>query len=211
MTIHRLSEEVPAELWPRAVRDLRGGHIWGLNADSAYALVADAFHPTAATQVQALKGGSGFITPILIGRSANLEGIVANPTDDLRRLTAAFWPGPLTVVVQPTASLAWAASRDAISIRMPADDSTRQIAFELGPLVAVAAARNGQPAPLTAEAAEQLWGSSVSDWLDSGPADAALASTVVDFRGSLPNIIRLGAVSLAELQAVLPSVSRPAN
>lgn len=211
MTIHRLADEVESELIPRIVGDLRGGRIWGLPADSSYALVADAFNIGAVQKIDALKGRTGLMSPILIGRLQNLDGIVAAVTDSMRKLAEAFWPGPLTVVVRPTPSLIWAASSDAITVRMPANAATRQVAWELGPLFGISAARADATPPLTADAGAQLWGSSVSDWLDAGPADPAQLSTVVDLRGAEPAIIRPGALSQAEIQAVLPDIGIAAD
>lgn len=204
MTIHASGD---AELTKRIVSELRAGKVWGLNADSSYALCADAFSAVGVKRIRDLKGRADLITPILIGRQANIEGIAAYPTNELRAMVEAFWPGPLTVVVHPTPSLAWSATPDAISIRMPMCESTREIAFELGPMVAVGAARGQHRAPTTAIQASEIWGSDVDDWLDAGMADPNQVSTIVDFRSATPNIVRLGALSAQQLREVVPGTT----
>lgn len=200
-------EESRPDLATRALAGMRAGEVWGLNADSAYALCTDAFSPGGLNRIRSLKAQGELITPILIGRDANLDGIVAHIPDEMRALVAAFWPGPLTFLVTPQPSLAWAATREAISVRMPAAESTRQLCHELGPMVAVAAGRSGFSTPTTAAQAAAIWGSDVPNWVDSGPADPELLSTVVDFRGRKPNVVRLGSVSAAQLRAVVPGVT----
>jgi tRNA A37 threonylcarbamoyladenosine synthetase subunit TsaC/SUA5/YrdC len=90
---------------------------------------------------------------------------------------------------------------------MPADDFTRAVAYELGPMVAVAASRGTRSAPTTVVQAAETWGSDVPNWVNRGELDSNLQSTVIDIRGTKPNIIRLGAISKAELRAVANTVT----
>jgi L-threonylcarbamoyladenylate synthase len=207
MTIHEVTEENQAELISRIVAEMRAGSIWGLGADSAYALCGDAFSPRALRTIIELRNKGEFVTPILIGREINLDGIVDGISDDVRALIKEFWPGPLTLLATPQPMLAWDATRDAISIRMPADDFTRAVAYELGPMVAVAASRGTRSAPTTAIQAAETWGSDVPNWVNRGELDSSLVSTVLDIRGTKPNIVRLGAISKAQLREVAPSVT----
>lgn len=194
------------ELDERVLAGLRAGEVWGLNADSSYALCADAFSPLGVNRIRELKGRGELITPILIGREVNLDGIAEQVTEEMRRLIAAFWPGPLTLLLRPQPTLAWAATPSAISVRMPVYEHTRALCHELGPMVAVGAARGG-PAPTTVEQASALWGSDVRNWVDGGQANADDVSTVLDFRGPKPNIVRLGRLGAAELRAVVPGIT----
>jgi tRNA A37 threonylcarbamoyladenosine synthetase subunit TsaC/SUA5/YrdC len=56
-----------------------------------------------------------------------------------------------------------------------------------------------------------VWGSDVENWLDSGFAETDLLSTIIDFRSSKPNIVRLGALSSAQLRQVVPGISMIAD
>ena len=189
------------------VSAMRAGEVVGLNADSSYALATDAFSPIGVAKIQQLKSRTDFITPILIGRTSVLDGILREVTADMKTLMDAFWPGALTIIARPQPTLAWSASSDAISIRIPQDEWTREVVTEVGMVMSVAANRGSHSAPTTATQANEIWGSDVSHWLNSGPADPALVSTMVDFRGEKPNIVRLGSLSQRDLRAVLPTVT----
>jgi tRNA threonylcarbamoyl adenosine modification protein (Sua5/YciO/YrdC/YwlC family) len=188
------------------VMSLRAGQIIGVNADSAYALLADAFSHTAVPRIQNLKKSHNFISPIMIGRAYTLQGL-AEVTPDMEKLIEAFWPGNLTLLLRPMQSLAWKASKDAISVRMPKDTFTLKLLEQLGPAFVVAANTSGRPVPTTAIQAAGNWGSEVKEWFDSGPIENPELSTIVDMRDGKANISRLGSLSLAEIRKVLPSVT----
>ncbi|MEY4322305.1 MAG: hypothetical protein RL410_86 [Actinomycetota bacterium] len=193
------------------VTAMRAGEVVGLHADSSYALATDAFSAIGINKIFDLKDRHDAITPILVGRSEVLHGILLNFTDEMRTLIDAFWPGPLTIIAKPQPTLAWHASSDAISVRMPQDEWTREVVTEVGMVMAIAATRGNHSAPTTATQASEMWGSDVRHWLNTGAADPEKLSTIVDFRGAKPNIVRLGALSHADLRQVLPSVTMVAN
>ena len=194
-----------------ALAGMRRGDVVGMHGDSAYVLAADAFSTRGVEMIHDLKGRGDFATAVLIGRETAIDGIVENVTADMRLLMDAFWPGPLTFLARPQRTLAWAANRDAISVRLPSNERTRSIAAELGPMVAVAASRGAHKAPTTATQAEEIWGSDVSVWLGSGVADPAQQSTVLDCRSERMNIVRLGALSSSNLRQVVPSITMISN
>ena len=94
---------------------------------------------------------------------------------------------------------------------MPSNEWTREVISSLGPTVAVAATRSGTKAPTSAIQAAELWGSDAENWLDSGLANLDQVSTIIDFRGSKPNIVRLGALSASKLRQVVPAISMIAD
>jgi L-threonylcarbamoyladenylate synthase len=194
-----------------ALAAMRRGDVIGLNADSSYALATDAFSPRGLKTIRSLKGRADLITPILIGRVINLEGILTKVTPEMHLLMEAFWPGPLTFLATPQPSLAWEATRDAISVRMPSNEWTRELAYELGPMVAVAASRGSHAAPTTATQGSEIWGSDVPIWLNSGAAHSDLQSTVIDVRSDRPNIVRLGSLTASTLRGVVPGITMIAN
>lgn len=190
----------------RTVLSLRAGEIVGVNADSAYALLADAFSHTAVPRIQNLKKSQSFISPIMVGRQYTLQGL-AEVTPQMETLIDAFWPGNLTLLLKPMPSLAWKASKDAISVRMPKDFFTLKLLENLGPAFVVSANTSGGKVPTTATQAAGNWGSEVKEWFDTGSIDSAELSTIIDMRDGKANISRLGSLSLAEIRKVLPSVT----
>src|SRR5512133_462721 len=85
-------------------------------------LVADAFQPAAVDALAACKGrGRDLPIPVMVGSWAGLDGLTLMVQPSVRALVEAFWPGPLTLVVEHAPSLAWdlGDDRGAVSIRMP--------------------------------------------------------------------------------------------
>jgi tRNA threonylcarbamoyl adenosine modification protein (Sua5/YciO/YrdC/YwlC family) len=194
------------EVIAKTVLSLRAGEIIGVNADSSYALLADAFSHTAVPRIQNLKKSAGFVSPIMIGRASTLEGL-AEVTSDMQVLIDAFWPGNLTLLLKPVPSLLWKASKDAISVRIPSDEFTLKLLENLGPAYVVSANAPGSKQPTTAAQAANTWGSDVKVWFDTGVIEKPKPSTIIDMREGKANITRLGSLSLAEIRKVLPSVT----
>lgn len=108
------------------------------------------------------------------------------------RLAAAFWPGPLTLVV-PTASAG------TLGVRCPDHDFVRRVAAEVGPVATTSANRHGEPTlPGAAEAAASLTGA-VAVVVDGGPL-VGVPSTVVDVTGEEVRVLREGPIGGEELQ-----------
>lgn len=194
------------EVIAKTVLSLRAGEIIGVNADSSYALLADAFSHSAVPRIQNLKKSAGFVSPVMIGRSYTLEGL-AEVTSDMQVLIDAFWPGNLTLLLKPVPSLLWKASKDAISVRMPRDHFTLRLLENLGPAYVISANAPGGKQPTTAAQAANTWGSDVKEWFNSGAIEKPEPSTIIDMREGKANITRLGSLSLAEIRKVLPSVT----
>jgi L-threonylcarbamoyladenylate synthase len=122
-------------------------------------------------------------------------------------LATAFWPGGLTVVVprRPDVTLPAALTGGAptIGLRVPDHDAPRALARGVGPLPTTSANVSGLPeAGTAAEILAQL-GDSIDLILDGGVAHGGPASTVVDCTGDTPQVLRVGAVPLARVAAIL--------
>jgi L-threonylcarbamoyladenylate synthase len=85
-----------------------------------------------------------------------------------------------------------------------------RVALELlnvaGPLAVTSANLTGQPPATTAEGALEQLGAAVEVYLDAGPSQSTVASTIVDVTGDTPVVLRQGSLTLAQLRAVAPSV-----
>ena len=123
------------------------------------------------------------------------------------RLAAAFWPGPLTLVLPRRADMSLPAGlgggRPTLGIRLPNHDVPRRLARELGPLAASSANISGQPDATTAELVTTSLGDVVALVLDDGPVRGGVPSTVVDCTGpdGGVRILRVGALSEADIMA----------
>jgi L-threonylcarbamoyladenylate synthase len=85
---------------------------------------------------------------------------------------------------------------------MPLHPVALDLLKETGPLAVSSANRTGQPSATTADEAEQQLGDTVSVYLDGGPGNDNVSSTIVDLTGSVPRLLRAGAVSVGQLREV---------
>ena len=125
-----------------------------------------------------------------------------------RRLAAAFWPGPLTLVAPASGDelvcdLA-RAGLGTVAVRAPAHPLAQAVIAALGrPLVAPSANRSGRPSPTTFADAMAETGPTAAAALDGGPCAIGLESTVVALLDGPPRLLRPGAVTRAEIEALI--------
>lgn len=124
----------------RAAGLLRAGEIVAVPTETVYGLAADALNPVALAKVFAAKGRP-LIDPLIV-HVASLADVarVAEPDARLQRL-AAFWPGPLTVVLRrlPLVPDLVTAGRETVAVRVPAHPAFRALIADVGPLAAPSA------------------------------------------------------------------------
>ena len=192
-----------------AVTAIRRGELVVLPTDTVYGIAADAFSPAAVGRLLEAKGrGRDMPTPVLVPALRTLDGLVDDVPPVARVLAEAFWPGALTLVMVHAATLAWdlGETKGAVALRMPLDATALAVLEQTGPLAVSSANRSGLPAPSTcAEAARQL-GTAVAVYLDGGETGEPVASTIVDLTGPVPTVLRAGAISFEELQALVPDL-----
>ncbi len=132
-------------------------------------------------------------------------------TPEAERLAAAYWPGPLTIVLRrrPDCRVAWltSAGLDTVALRVPGSAAARALLAEAGiPVAAPSANRSGRVSPTTAAHVAEELGDRVSLILDGGPCPVGLESTVVDLSGARPRLLRPGAVTREQIEALLGTV-----
>ena len=127
-----------------------------------------------------------------------------------RELTAAFWPGPLTLVLKRDARVSdlITGGQDTVGLRSPAHPWARALLQRFGGAVAAPSAnRFGRISPTTAQHVVDELGlkpAGVVDMvLDGGPCPVGIESTIVDLSGPQPLLLRPGAITREQLQAVL--------
>ena len=197
-------EAGPAEA---AACALREGRLVLLPTETVYGLAADAGDPRAVAAIYAAKGRPAF-NP-LIAHVADVEAArrIAVFSPEAEILAAAFWPGPLTLVlpVQPggrVCDLA-RAGLDTVAVRVPAHPLARQVLEAFGgPVAAPSANRSGRPSPTTFEAAVSETGEAAAVALDGGPCEVGLESTVVALLDA-PRLLRPGRVTRDQIEALV--------
>jgi tRNA threonylcarbamoyl adenosine modification protein (Sua5/YciO/YrdC/YwlC family) len=201
-----------AEGLAAATDSVKRGELVVLPTDTVYGIGADAFQPEAVDALLAAKGrGRDLPVPVFVGSWDGLDGLVLVVTPTARALVEAFWPGGLTLVVAHTPTLAWDVgdSRGTVAVRMPLHPLALEVLARTGPMAVSGANRAGLPSPCTAQEAQEQLGHPVAVYLDGGPTGDPVPSTIVDVTGQVPRVLRLGAVSLEQLRAVVPEVAGP--
>jgi len=150
---------------------------------------------------------------ILVGNSAAIEtgGFVVD--DTVRRVVAAFWPGPLTLVLRNREFFApgIANADGAVGVRCSSHPVAAALALGtqargLGPVTATSLNKAGDPPAANLEAARLLCATPSAPWLlDPGADDASgqAPSSVLDLSGGRPRLLRTGAIALEALAEVL--------
>ncbi len=191
------------------------GELVVLPTDTVYGIAADAFDPEAVARLLKAKGrGRQMPPPVLISGADVLPALATHVSDDVAALTERFWPGGLTVIVWAQSSLSWdlGETGGTVALRMPDHPIALELLRSTGPLAVSSANLSGRPPAMTAARAQsQLSG--VEVYLEAGPVGGhpsekgpALPSSIIDATGELPLLVRAGAVSLADLQAVVPDL-----
>ena len=189
-----------------AVVAVRRGQLVVLPTDTVYGVGVDAFDAAGVQRLLDAKGrGRDMPPPVLISANTTLEALATELPDWARGLVEKYWPGPLTIVCRQQPSLRWdlGETRGTVAVRMPDNEGALDLLGRTGPLAVSSANVTGEPAATDAGGAEAMLGGSVDVVLDGGPSPGAAASTIVDCTGDRPRILREGAISEAELRAVL--------
>lgn len=204
-----------ARVTPAAVRKaaalLRAGRLVAVPTETVYGLAAR-LAPAAARRVFRAKGRPAD-NPLIVHvlDEAQLRRVVRRVTPLARRLMNAFWPGPLTLVLERGhgVPLAVTAGKDTVAVRMPSHRAARAVLRALGePFAAPSANRSGRPSPTTAAHVLRDLRGRVPLILDAGACREGLESTVVDARGQAPVLLRPGTVTLEALARVARRAAR---
>jgi L-threonylcarbamoyladenylate synthase len=189
-----------------AARAVQRGGLVVLPTDTVYGLGADAFDHQAVRALLDAKGrGREMPPPVLVSAATTLDALATGVPSYVAALTEAFWPGPLTLVCQQQPSLTWdlGETRGTVAVRMPDHEVALALLERTGPMAVSSANLSGLPAATEAAVAEGMLGESVEVVIDGGPSPQGEASTILDVRGDRPRLLRLGALSLADLDTVL--------
>lgn len=196
----------------RAAVSVAEGLLVVLPTDSAYGVACDAFSPDGIERMAAARG-RWQSPPVMMAHGRTLDGLACDLSSAVRDLAEAFWPGGLTLVCRQQRTLTWDLGDDTgtVALRIPLHPVALALLERTGPLAVTAANRPGTAhgaAPTTSDAARAALDADVDVYLDAGSLTATALSTVVD--GSDPDrpprVLRVGAVGLEALRAVVPDL-----
>ena len=205
MTVRVLPDDAAGRA--AAIEALRAGGIVALPTDTVYGIAVALATPGGIERLFAAKRrppDKGIMLLLDDAAQAPEAGLM---TPAATALAATFWPGGLTVVVPQRPDVPWpevlTGGAATIGLRVPDHDAPRRLARGVGPLPTTSANVSGLPEAGDAAAIVEQLGDALDLVLDGGPAHGGPASTVVDCSGAMPAIVRVGAVPVEDVAAVL--------
>jgi L-threonylcarbamoyladenylate synthase len=193
----------------QAVQLLRAGQLVALPTETVYGLAANAWDAGAVSRIFQIKGRPAH-NPIIV-HVAGLEmarRCAAHWPAVAGTLAAAFWPGPLTLVLPraPEIPDVVTAGGPTVGIRWPAHPFIQAVILACGfPLAAPSANPASQLSPTNAEHVWKYFEGRIPLIVDGGPAQVGIESTVVDLASSPPRVLRPG---MARVEALLSTQAR---
>ena len=215
-TIHE-TEVIPVEAHEpdpqaiqRAAEVILAGGLVVLPTDTVYGLVCDPRQPAAVDRIYEVKQRSRDLPLVLLLYDmVQVETFIQDLPLPAVRAMQEFWPGALTVVLRDRSLTTepLRAGGETVGLRLPAHLVPREVAMYVGGgLASTSANVSGAPSPVTAEEALAQLDGLVSLVLDAGPTRFAHESTVVSFVSDPPEVLRVGAISVARLREVLGEI-----
>jgi L-threonylcarbamoyladenylate synthase len=197
----------------RAAALLREGELVAFGTETVYGLGADATNDRAVAGIFAAKERPRF-NPLIChyaDAQAAFADVVANAR--ARRLAAAFWPGPLSLVLPRgrdcAVSLLVSAGLDTVAVRVPAQEVALALLRATGrPVAAPSANRSGQVSPTTAQHVLDEMSGRIAAVLDTGPCPVGVESTVLDLSAAEPVLLRPGGATVEAIEAIIGPVQR---
>jgi len=198
-----LSEAAVAE----AARLILEGEPVAVPTETVYGLAADATNAEAVARIYAAKGRPSFNPLIVHVPDLAAAERLAVFSEAARAVAAAFWPGPVTLVLplseQAGLAPAVTARLGTIALRCPAHPAMRALLEACGrPLAAPSANASGRISPVSAAHVLASLGGRVRLILDGGASEQGLESTIVRIDAAGVSLLRLGPVDLADIAAV---------
>lgn len=191
----------------RAAKLLRAGELVAFPTETVYGLGADASNPLAISRIFAAKGRPAD-HPLIVHLPdvSHLERWAMEIPEVAGRLAAAFWPGPLTLILKRHRAVldAITGGQDTVGLRVPNHPLALQLLREFdGGVAAPSANRFGHVSPTTAAHVREELGDAVSLILDGGACAVGIESTILDLSVGAPRILRPGMLDAAAIGAVL--------
>jgi L-threonylcarbamoyladenylate synthase len=200
-------KNIDKKIIEEAARLIADGELVAFPTETVYGLGGDALRPEAAGRIYAAKGRPSDNPLIVhIAEYEDLGRVAREIPPQAKKLSDAFWPGPLTMIVWKSQNVpeATTGGMDTVAVRMPDHAVALELIRKSGCLIAAPSANtSGRPSPTEAgHVAEDLSGK-IAMILDGGPVGIGIESTIVDLTEETPMVLRPGYITPAMLEEVL--------
>lgn len=195
----------------KAAKAIADGYIIVIPMENSYAFACDAFRADTVRAMHVLRGDPLFTAAqVIVGSVKTTEGIIREVTPEIEGLMKKFWPGMLSLNLRPYLGLSWDLGDnnqlDRVSVRLPRAKFAKALAAQTGPLAIASASRKGM-APARSLAEINVSDSEVALKFDNGNLRKGPVSTIIEADETGVRTLRIGAISLEEIQAIVPGAT----
>jgi len=175
--------------------------------ETVYGLSADAGNEAAVKKIYEVKGRPS-IKPInlLVRDMHDVEKVCVSIPDAAYRMAEAFWPGPLTMILQKRENVPdiVTAGLKTVGVRAPKHELTLSLIEKCGvPLATPSANISGERSPKNADDVQSYFDGKIDFLLDGGECSMGIESTIVDMTVNPPVILRQGGLSRADIEKII--------
>ena len=204
------SNNMNMEAIREAGRIVREGGLVAFPTETVYGLGGDALHAESSMKIYAAKGRPSDNPLIVhIAEFSDMEKIAKALPKEAKLLAEAFWPGPLTMIVEKNDRVPYETTggMDTVAIRMPNHPVALALIKESGGYIAAPSANtSGRPSPTLAEHVYEDLNGKIPMILDGGLVGIGIESTIVDLTEEVPMVLRPGYITQEMLQEVIGEV-----
>lgn len=202
--------ELNTEAIEKAGELLRAGEVVAIPTETVYGLAANAYDGNAVSKIFKAKGRPQDNPLIVhIAKVETLSDLVAEVPKAAKKLAAAFWPGPLTMILPKSEKIpdAVSAGLPTVAVRMPSHPVAHAVIEAAGvPLAAPSANLSGSPSPTNAKYVLEDMHDRIPLILDGGSSAVGVESTVITLATARPRVLRPGGITVEQLRALLGEV-----
>lgn len=211
LVVKQDEKNLSAQVMMQAGEIIKKGGLVAFPTETVYGLGGDALNPESSKKIYAAKGRPSD-NPLIVHicRFEDIYRIVKTVTPEAEKLAAAFWPGPLTMILPKSEEVPFETTGglNTVAVRFPSHKVAQALIEQSGGYIAAPSANlSGRPSPTLAKYVIEDLDSRVDMIIDGGDIEIGLESTIVDLSGDKPMILRPGFITEEMLSAVLGEVA----
>ena len=199
------------DILARAGQIIRDGGLVAFPTETVYGLGGDALNPESSRKIYAAKGRPSD-NPLIVHVASmeDVEAIVDEVPEAAYKLAEAYWPGPLTMIMNKNSKVPHETTGglDTVAIRMPNNEIALELIRQSGGYIAAPSANtSGRPSPTVARYCVEDLSGKIEMIIDGGQVGIGLESTIVDLTSEEPMILRPGYITQDMLKEILGQVT----
>ena len=195
----------------KAAKAIADGYIIAIPMEHSYAFACDAFKHDAVRAMHVLRDDPLFTSAlVMVANAKTATGVIREISPEIAALMKNFWPGMLSMNLRPQTGLSWdlgdANQLDQVSIRVPKSKFAKALLAQTGPLAVGSAARRGRSIPKALSDIFVL-DSDLAAQFNYGKLRNGPVTTVIEADETGVRVLRIGAISLEQIQSIVPAAT----